>query len=89
VTIYPIWTFVKRIITQRSLPNVTYVVPVAVNYSYCNPDDGCGKYPKHVSDTAKNQDTGVAFCWTFRVCVFTWCLKSSVNGTRKQTEQKI
>jgi hypothetical protein len=25
-----------------------YVVPVAVNYSYCTPDDGHGKYPKHV-----------------------------------------
>jgi hypothetical protein len=25
-----------------------YVVPVAVNYSYCTPDDGYGKYPKHV-----------------------------------------
>jgi hypothetical protein len=25
-----------------------YVVPVAGNYSYCTPDDGYGKYPKHV-----------------------------------------
>jgi hypothetical protein len=25
-----------------------YVVQVAVNYSYCTPDDGYGKYPKHV-----------------------------------------
>jgi hypothetical protein len=25
-----------------------YVVPVAVSCSYCNPDDGYGKYPKHV-----------------------------------------
>jgi hypothetical protein len=24
------------------------VVPVAVNCSYCTPDDGYGKYPKHV-----------------------------------------
>jgi hypothetical protein len=31
-----------------SLSNVTYVVPVAVNYSYCIPDDGYGKCPKHV-----------------------------------------
>jgi hypothetical protein len=28
--------------------DVTYVVPVAVNYSYCTPDNGYGKYPKHV-----------------------------------------
>jgi hypothetical protein len=38
----------KRTLPQRSLPNVTYVVPVAVNYSYCTPDDGYGKCPKHV-----------------------------------------
>jgi hypothetical protein len=33
---------------QQSLPNVTYVIPVAVNCSYCTPDDGYGKYTKHV-----------------------------------------
>jgi hypothetical protein len=31
-----------------SLTNVTYVAPVAVNYSYCTPDYGYGNYPKHV-----------------------------------------
>jgi hypothetical protein len=48
VTIHPIWTSFKRTLLQRSLPNVTCVIPVAVNYSHCTPDDGYGKYPKHV-----------------------------------------
>jgi hypothetical protein len=38
----------KRISPHSSRPNVTYAIPVAVNFSYCTPDDGYGKYPKHV-----------------------------------------
>jgi hypothetical protein len=38
----------KWTLPQCSLPNVTYVVPVAVSYSYCTPDNGYRKYPKHV-----------------------------------------
>jgi hypothetical protein len=38
----------KRTLPQRSLPNITYVVQIAVNYSCCTPDDGCGKCLKHV-----------------------------------------
>jgi hypothetical protein len=41
-------------LSQRSLPNVTYVVPVAVNCSYSTPDDGYGKYPKHVEQRFPN-----------------------------------
>jgi hypothetical protein len=29
----------KRTLPQHSLPNVTYVVPLAANYSYGTPDD--------------------------------------------------
>jgi hypothetical protein len=42
------WTIFKRTLPQKSRSDVTYVVPVAVNCSYCTPDDGYGKYLKHV-----------------------------------------
>jgi hypothetical protein len=38
----------KGTLPQHSLSNVTYIVQVAVNYSYVTPDDGYGNYPKHV-----------------------------------------
>jgi hypothetical protein len=40
--------FLKPTLPQGSRSNVTYVAPVTVNCSYCTPDDGYGKYPKHV-----------------------------------------
>jgi hypothetical protein len=64
-----LWTLFKWTLPQRSRPNVTYVVQVVVNYSYCTPDDGCGNYPKHVVILQQNQDTSVASRWTFCVCV--------------------
>jgi hypothetical protein len=42
------WTVFKRTLPQSSRSDVTYVVPVVVNCSYCTPDDGYGTYPKHV-----------------------------------------
>jgi hypothetical protein len=41
-------TVFKPMLPQSSRSNVTYVVPVTVNCSYCTPDDGYGKYSKHV-----------------------------------------
>jgi hypothetical protein len=48
VTNRPIMDTFKRILPQSLRPNVTYIVPVAVNCSYCTPDDGYRKYPKRV-----------------------------------------
>jgi hypothetical protein len=42
------WTVFKPTLPQGSRSDVTYVVPVVVNCSYYTPDDGYGKYPKHV-----------------------------------------
>jgi hypothetical protein len=42
------WTVFKPTLPQGSRSDLTYVVPVVVNCSYCTPDDGYGKYPKHV-----------------------------------------
>jgi hypothetical protein len=42
------WIIFKRTLPQTSRSSVTYIVPVAVNCSYCAPDDGYGMYPKHV-----------------------------------------
>jgi hypothetical protein len=44
----PIMGILKRILRHSTRPNGTYVKPVAVNRSYSTPDDGYGKYPKHV-----------------------------------------
>jgi hypothetical protein len=38
----------KWTLPQNSRPNVTYVIAVTVNCSYCTPDDGRGECPKHV-----------------------------------------
>jgi hypothetical protein len=40
--------FLKPTLPQGSRVNVTSVVPAVVNCSYCTPDDGYGKCPKHV-----------------------------------------
>jgi hypothetical protein len=40
--------FLKPTLPQSSRSDVTYVVPVVVNCSYCTPDDGYGTCPKHV-----------------------------------------
>jgi hypothetical protein len=57
----------KHTLPQRSLPNITYVVLVAVNCSYCTPDDGYGNYPKHVEWSCNKIQILVSrTCWKVR-----------------------
>jgi hypothetical protein len=60
---------VKSILPQLSLPNVTYVVPVAVNYSYCTPNDGYGKYPKQVEGSCNKINIVLHLVGHF-MCIF-------------------
>jgi hypothetical protein len=65
------WTIFKRTLPQSSRPNVTYVVPVAVNCSYCTPDDGYGKYPKHIQWSCNKIKILLLHLVGHFVCVYT------------------
>jgi hypothetical protein len=61
----------KRTVPQRSLPNVTYVVAVAVDCSYCIPDDGYGNYPKHAEWSCNKIKILVMHLVGHFMCIFT------------------
>jgi hypothetical protein len=64
-----LWTHFKQTLPKCSRPNVTDVLPVAVNYSYCTPDDGYTIVPKTCRVILQwNQDTSVESHWTFYLC---------------------
>jgi hypothetical protein len=57
-----------------SRSDVTYVVPVAVNCSYCTPDDGYGKYPKHVEWSCNKIKILALHLVGHFVCIYITCI---------------
>jgi hypothetical protein len=48
ITVVEFEQHLKWTLPQNLRSNVTYVIPVTLNCSYCTPDDGRGECPKHV-----------------------------------------
>jgi hypothetical protein len=62
--------FLKPTLPQGSRSNVTYVVPVVVNCSYCTPVDGYGKYPNHVESSCNKIKILVLHLVGHFVCIY-------------------
>jgi hypothetical protein len=75
------WTVFKPTLPQGSRSDGPYVVPVVVNCSYCTPDDGYGKYPKHVEWTCNKIKILVLHLVGPFVCIYigTTCYRPSAS----------
>jgi uncharacterized membrane protein YhdT len=65
-----IFNMMKYTIFIEHFYTLQYVVPVVVNCSYCTPDVGYGKYPKHVELSCNKIKILVLHLVRHFVCVY-------------------
>jgi hypothetical protein len=58
--------FALHVFIRKNFYVLRYVVAFTVNYSYCTPDDGCGKYPKLVEWSCSKTKVLVLLCTELR-----------------------